>query len=85
MGPEELKAEALRLAPEARAKLAHALLESLEDLSEAEIESLWIEDALRRDKELDGREVPMKRAEDVLKEARSRLRSYTRFAFIQRG
>ena len=71
---EELKAEALRLAPEARAKLAHALLESLEDLSEAEIENLWIEEAIRRDRELDSREVPMRRAEDVLKEARSRLR-----------
>ena len=74
MGPEELKAEALRLAPEARAKLAHALLESLEDLSEAEIEGLWIKEALRRDKEFDCRSVPLRRADDVLKEARSRLR-----------
>ena len=74
MSPEELKAQALRLVPEARAKLAHALLESLENLSEAEIEGLWIEEALRRDRELDSREVPMKRAEDVLKEARARLR-----------
>ncbi len=41
-----MKAEALRLAPGARAKLAHALLESLEDLSEAEIESLWVDQAL---------------------------------------
>jgi hypothetical protein len=74
VSPEELKDEALRLAPEARAKLAHALLESLEDLSEADIESLWIEEALRRDKEFDSHEVPMRRAEDVLREARSRLR-----------
>jgi hypothetical protein len=68
LSPEELKAEALRLAPEARAKLAHALLESLEELSAAEIETLWIEEAIRRDKEFDNREVPMRRAEDVLKE-----------------
>jgi hypothetical protein len=74
MSPEELKAEALRLAPEARAKLAHALLESLEDLSEVEIETLWVEEALRRDKEFDSRRVPLRRADDVLKEARSRLR-----------
>ena len=74
MGLEELKAEALRLAPEARAKLAHALLKSLEDLSESEMESLWIEDALRRDREFDTGEVPMRRAEDVLKEARAKLR-----------
>jgi len=57
MNAEELKAEALRLAPEDRAKLAHALLESLEDLSEAEIESLWVDEALRRDKEFDSRRV----------------------------
>jgi hypothetical protein len=74
VNPEELKAEALRLAPEARAKLAHALLNSLEDMSESEIESLWIEEALRRDKEFDNGEVPMRRAEDVLRDARSRLR-----------
>lgn len=74
MGPEELKVEALRLAPEARAKLAHALLKSLEDLSESERESLWIEEAIRRDREFDAGEVPMRRAEDVLKEARTRLR-----------
>ncbi len=66
MSPEELKAEALRLSPDARAKLARALLESLENFSEAEIESLWIEEALRRDREFDSHKVPMRRAEDVL-------------------
>ena len=40
LSPEELKTEVLRLAPEFRATLAHALLESLEDLPEAEIETL---------------------------------------------
>ena len=74
MNVEELKAKALRLAPQDRAKLAHALLESLEDLSETEIESLWIDEALRRDKEFDSGSVPLRRADDVLKEAKSRLR-----------
>jgi hypothetical protein len=74
MNPEELKAEALGLAPEARARLAHALLASLEDLSEAEIESLWVEEAIRRDKEFDNDRIPLRRAEDVLKEARAKLR-----------
>ncbi len=74
MNAEELKAEALRLAPEDRAKLAHALLESLEDLSEAEIERLWVDEALRRDKEFDSRRVPLRLADEALKEARSRLR-----------
>ncbi len=74
MIPEELKTEVLRLAPKDRAKLAHELLESLEALSEAEIESLWVEEALRRDREFDNDSVPLRCADDVLKEARSRLR-----------
>jgi hypothetical protein len=73
MNPEELKIEALRLSPEARAKLAHALLESLEDLSEVEIEDLWIQEAVRRDKEFDTGGIPLRLAEDVLKEARAKL------------
>ena len=50
---EELKEEALRLNPEARAYLARELLASLDAMSEAEIEKLWIDEAIRRDEELD--------------------------------
>jgi hypothetical protein len=50
---EPLRAEALRLSPEGRAHLARELLSSLDELSEAEVEALWIEEALRRDDELD--------------------------------
>jgi hypothetical protein len=74
MSLKELKDEAMKLAPEARAKLAHALLASLEDLSESEIERLWIEEALRRDAEVDGGKVSLRPADEVLKDARSRLR-----------
>jgi hypothetical protein len=49
---EELKAEALRLNTEARASLARALLASLDTLSEAEIEKLWIDEAIHRDEKL---------------------------------
>ena len=59
---EELKSEALKLAPEARAKLAQVLLESLEDLSEAEIERLWVEEAVRRDEQVDAGKVPLRPA-----------------------
>jgi len=59
---EELKSEALKLAPEARAKLAQILLKSLEDLSEAEIERLWVEEAIRRDEEFDTGKVPLRSA-----------------------
>ena len=74
MSLEELQDEAMKLAPEARAKLAHALLASLEDLSEAEIELLWATEALRRDNEIDGGQVSLRPADEVLKDARLRLR-----------
>lgn len=74
MSLEELKNEAMKLSPEARAKLAHALLASLEDLSEAEIEHLWLDEAIRRDEEIDTGPVSLRPADEVLKDARSRLR-----------
>ena len=74
MSLEELKDEAMKLAPEARAKLAHALLASLENLSEAEIELLWAAEALRRDGEIEAGQVSLRSADEVLKDARLRLR-----------
>lgn len=71
---EKLKNEALQLAPEERAQLAHALLSSLENLSAAEIEALWIEEAIRRDEEIDGGKVMLRPADKVLQDARSRRR-----------
>ena len=73
MSLDKIKEEAMKLAPEARAKLAHALLTSLEDLSEAEIERLWVDEAMRRDEEIAAGRVSMRQAEEVLKDARSRL------------
>ncbi len=49
MSIEELEAEALRLNPSARARLAERLLESLETLSEEENATIWAEEAERRD------------------------------------
>jgi hypothetical protein len=72
MSFEELKEEMLRLAPEARALLARELLASLEAMSDDEIEKLWVDEAIRRDEELDkgtGRAFP---AEEVFKRARDR-------------
>jgi hypothetical protein len=74
MSLEQLKAEAMKLTPEARAKLAHALLVSLEDLSGAEVDRLWVEEAIRRDEEIDSGKVYLRPAHEVLKDARSRLR-----------
>lgn len=71
---DELKAEALRLNPDERAQLASELIVSLDELSESEIERLWVEEAMRRDAELDNgtaRSIP---ADEVFAAARARLR-----------
>jgi putative addiction module component (TIGR02574 family) len=48
MTMDELKREALRLDPTDRARLAHELLVSLDELPEPEVERLWLEEAERR-------------------------------------
>ena len=53
MSLKDLEAEALKLDPKARARLAGKLLESLENLSEEENTRLWAEEAQRRDAEMD--------------------------------
>ena len=53
MSIEEIEAEALKLDPQARARLAERLLESLETLSDQENERLWAEEADRRDADWD--------------------------------
>jgi len=45
---KDIAAEALQLPLEARAELASQLLESLDDLSEKEVEQLWAAEAERR-------------------------------------
>jgi hypothetical protein len=70
---EQVESEALKLKPEARAKLAQKLLKSLEDLSDEEIERLWIKEAVRRDAELDSGSATMRDAEEVFRDARTRL------------
>ena len=49
MSIDELEAEALKLGPQARARLAERLLDSLESLSPEENEQMWLEEAERRD------------------------------------
>jgi putative addiction module component (TIGR02574 family) len=69
----DLESELLKLTPKDRARIAQRLLESLETLADQEIESLWLDEADRRDKALDAdpsRAIP---ADQVLREARSRL------------
>lgn len=74
MTTSDLESEVLKLDPKERARIAQRLLESLEALSQGEIESLWYDEAERRDRELDedpSRAIP---ADQVMREARARVR-----------
>jgi len=71
MTSEQVEDEALKLKPEARAELAEKLLKSLEDLSDADIDRLWAEEAARRDADLDSGTASMRDAEDVFRDARA--------------
>ncbi len=69
---KKLAAEALELDPQARARLAGKLLESLENLSEEENARLWAEEAQRRDEDLNPRPGSEGSAEQAFREARAK-------------
>ncbi len=73
MSFDDLKAEALKLTPESRARLAREMLLSLEGLSETEVERLWVEEAVRRDEEADRGQAQLVPADEVFKRAMARL------------
>lgn len=54
---ESIERAALQLQPDARAKLAHSLVESLEELSREQLETLWLDEAERRDQEMESGKV----------------------------
>ena len=72
MSIDEIKTEALKLSPASRASLARDLLASLEVLSAVEIERLWIDEAIRRDDEIDQGTAQLHPADEVLARARAR-------------
>jgi hypothetical protein len=74
MTADELRRAALGLNATERASGAHELLSSLESLSEAEVEQLWVEEALRRSADIDAGLVETIPANQVIAEARSRLK-----------
>jgi hypothetical protein len=69
---DELKAQALRLDPEARVDLARELLASLDGSNEAEVEGLWIDEAMRRHEKLDSGAARVYPAAEVLERAGAR-------------
>lgn len=73
MSIDELEAEALKLGPQARARLAERLLDSLENLSDEENARLWAEEAERRAATWDANGSPGRLAADVFRDAAARL------------
>jgi hypothetical protein len=73
MGIKELEAEIKKLDLKDRAALAKLIVESLDELSEAEIEGLWVEEAERRLDELQQGLVSEIPAEEALRRARAAI------------
>ena len=73
MSIEELEAEALKLKPAARARLAERLLDSLENLSDEENARVWAEEAERRSAAWDADPDSGLPADAVFATAKSRL------------
>ena len=74
MDIEKLESEVLKLDSKSRAKLAQRLLVSLEDLSEQECSQLWAAEAQRRDAEMDADPNSGSPADEVFRQARSRIK-----------
>ena len=73
MGIKELDAEIKKLDLKDRAALAKSIIESLDELSEAEIEALWAEEAEHRLDELEQGLVSEIPAEEALRRARAAI------------
>jgi putative addiction module component (TIGR02574 family) len=74
MKQRALEKQVLELPVEERAKLAHRLIESLDELSEEEAEKLWLAEAERRAREIDTGKVKPVSAEELERRVRARLR-----------
>jgi putative addiction module component (TIGR02574 family) len=74
MDLSQLETELLSLPSEARAALAQKLLDSLEDVSEAEFDRLWGEESAKRAAQVDSGKVRAIPAEEVARKVRTLLR-----------
>ena len=68
---DELTREALALDLRDRAQLAHRLLDSLDELSAAEVERLWLDESERRLAEVASGSVGTVGAEEAIRQARA--------------
>jgi hypothetical protein len=69
-----LEKEALELPADKRARLAQRLLQSLDDLSEAEAEKLWLEEASHRAREIDSGKVRLVKPQELERRIRARIK-----------
>ncbi len=73
MSLKEIEAEIKKLDLKERAGLAKWVVESLDELSEAEVEALWVEEAELRLDELEQGLMPEIPAEEALRRARAAI------------
>lgn len=71
---EDLTARAVALPARSRAELAEILIESLDVEDGAALESAWLSDIQRRDREIRAGASVTRAADEVLREAREQLR-----------
>lgn len=71
---EKLQADLLDLPLNSRATLARALIESLDEGSDTNAEALWVDEICRRDENLRSGKASARPVDDVLRDARERLR-----------
>jgi putative addiction module component (TIGR02574 family) len=74
MNFEMIEKQALSLSAEERARLARQLLDSIDNLTPAELEALWLDEAVRRAKEIDSGAAVLVAGEEVAKKARTLVR-----------
>ncbi len=73
MNLEELEAEIRNLSLKERSALAKRIIRSLDELSESEIEALWVDEAERRLDELEQGLAPEIPAEEALRRAQAAI------------
>jgi|HubBroStandDraft_3_1064219.scaffolds.fasta_scaffold410135_2 putative addiction module component (TIGR02574 family) len=74
MSASTIEEEALLLPPEERAKLAERLLESLDNLSPQDVETLWLDVAARRAREINDGAVHLITPEELERRVKVRLK-----------
>ena len=70
----EIEKQLLKLDVRSRAKVAQMLLRSLDELSEAENDLLWAQEALRRHEEVLKSNAKLRPTDKVIQKARARLK-----------